>query len=43
MKNIEAEMIDRISKELEEKKRQIEILKEMLRAAHSEFKLKDSK
>jgi chromosome segregation ATPase len=43
MKTIEAETIERISKELEEKERQIEILKEMLRAAHSEIKLKDSK
>ena len=43
MKTIEAETIERISKELEEKDRQIEILKEMLRAAHSEIKLKGSK
>ena len=43
MKTIEAETIERISHEIEEKNRQIEILKEMLRSAHSEIKLKDSK
>lgn len=43
MKSIEAEIIEKISKELEEKDRQIEILKEMLRSAHSEIKIKDSK
>lgn len=43
MKTIEAELIEKISSELEEKDRQIEILKEMLRSAHSEIKLKDSK
>lgn len=43
IKTIEAETIERISQELEEKDRQIEILKEMLRSAHSEIKLKDSK
>ena len=43
MKSIEAEIIEKISHELEEKERQIEILKEMLRSAHSEIKIKDSK
>ena len=43
MKSIEAELIEKISYELEEKERQIEILKEMLRSAHSEIKIKDSK
>ena len=43
MKTIEAEVIERISSEIDEKNRQIEILKEMLRSAHSEIKIKDSK
>ena len=42
MKNIEAEIISKVSLDLEEKDRQIEILKEMLRCAHSDIKLKDS-
>lgn len=42
MKTIEAEIIAKVSQDLEEKDRQIEILKEMLRCAHSDIKLKDT-
>lgn len=42
IKSIEAEIISKVSTELEEKDRQIEILKEMLRCAHSDIKLKDT-
>ena len=42
MKTIEAEIIAKVSQDLEEKDRQIEILKEMLKCAHSDIKLKDS-
>jgi chromosome segregation ATPase len=41
MKAVEAEIIAKVSQDLEEKDRQIEILKEMLRCAHSDIKLKD--
>jgi chromosome segregation ATPase len=42
MKTIESEIISKVSMDLEEKDRQIEILKEMLRCAHSDIKFKDS-
>ena len=42
MKSIEADIISKVSQDLEEKDRQIEILKEMLRCAHSDIKFKDS-
>ena len=41
MKTIESEIIGKVSLDLEDKDRQIEILKEMLRCAHSDIKLKD--
>lgn len=42
IKTIEAEIISKVSQDLEEKDRQIEILKEMLRCAHSDIKLKET-
>ena len=41
MKTIESEIIGKVSLDLEDKDRQIEILKEMLRCAHSDIKHKD--
>ena len=42
MRTIESQVISKVSQDLEEKDRQIDILKEMLRCAHSDIKLKDS-
>lgn len=42
MKTIESEIIGKVSMDLEDKDRQVEILKEMLRCAHSDIKMKDA-
>lgn len=43
MKNLEADLMEKVNEDLQEKDRQIQILKEMLRSAHSEIKIKDMK
>ena len=43
MKNLEANVMEKVNEDLQEKDRQIQILKEMLRSAHSEIKIKDMK